>query len=127
MLSQNSKPKPDIVPILEYYGFTIPKNTGGWQSVRCAFHGDKVKSARLNIESGGYRCFGCDMAGDVYSIIMKREGVVFSEAIKFAERITGVSNKELRSKPRNSSALPDESRYSSGNGTEVPFRLREGR
>ena len=63
--------KHDIVKVLEHYGFTIQPNRGGWVSVRCVFHNDHVKSARLNIDLGGFRCFACDMAGDVYSIIMK--------------------------------------------------------
>ncbi len=65
MSSQTSKHS--IVKILEHYGFTIPSNRGGWQSVRCLFHNDHVKSARVNIDGGGFRCFACDMAGDVYS------------------------------------------------------------
>ncbi len=42
--------KHDIVKVLEHYGFTIPNNRGGWMSVRCVFHNDHVKSARLNID-----------------------------------------------------------------------------
>lgn len=117
--------KHDIVKVLEYYGFTIPIRSG-WVTVRCAFHNDKVKSARLNIDKGGFRCFACDMAGDVYSLIMKKEGVKYGEAVKIAERITGESNGELRKKPRRSSTVSDESRYNRGDGAYVPPRLRSG-
>ncbi len=79
---QNSKH--DLAKVLEHYGFDIPQGKRGWITVRCAFHGDRVKSARLNTENGGFRCFGCDMAGDVYSIIMKKEGVTFNEAKQIA-------------------------------------------
>ena len=72
MLLQNSKH--DIVKVLEHYGFDVPHNRHGWFTLRCAFHGDRVKSARLNIDNGGFRCFGCDMAGDVYSLIMRKIG-----------------------------------------------------
>lgn len=123
MSSQTSKHS--IVKVLEHYGFTIPSNRGGWQSVRCLFHNDHVKSARLNIDGGGFRCFACDMAGDVYSIIMKREGVNYGEALKIAEGITGESNGELRKKSRRSTTVPRESRYNRGNGSYVPPRLRE--
>jgi len=95
-----------------------------WQSVRCAFHNDHVKSARLNIDNGGFRCFACDMAGDVYSLIMKREGVTYGEALKIAERITGESNGELRRKPKRGAAVPDGSRYNRGDSAYVPPRLR---
>lgn len=116
--------KHDIVKVLEHYGFVIQQNRGGWVSVRCVFHNDHVKSARLNIDLGGFRCFACDMAGDVYSIIMKREGVTYGEALKIAERITGESNGELRRKPRRSATVSDESRYRGGNSAYVPPRLR---
>ena len=116
--------KHDLVKVLEHYGFTIPSNRGGWMSLRCVFHNDHVKSARLNIDGGGYRCFACDMAGDVYSIIMKREGVDYGKALKIAEGITGESNTELRSKPKRGSTISKESRYNRGNGSYIPTRIR---
>ena len=122
MSSQTSKH--DIVKVLEHYGFVIATNRGGWQSVRCAFHNDHVKSARLNIDIGGFRCFACDMAGDVYSIIMKKEGVNYGKAVQIAEGITGESNGELRRKPNRGASISDESRYNRGNGAYVPPRLR---
>ena len=122
MSLQNSKH--DITKVLEHYGFEVPHGRRGWFTLRCAFHGDKVKSARLNIDNGGFRCFGCDMAGDVYSIIMKKEGVDFNEAKQIAERITGQSNTELRAKPAGDSSISSESRYHRGNGAYVPPRLR---
>ena len=124
MLSPNSKH--DIGKVLEHYGFELPEKKRGWITVRCAFHGDRVKSARLNIDNGGFRCFGCDMAGDVYSIIMKKEGVPFNEAKQIAERITGESNGELRAKPRRDTSVSDGSRYNRGDSTYVSPRLRKG-
>ena len=123
MLLQNSKH--DIVKVLEHYGFEIPHGKRGWFTLRCAFHGDRVKSARLNIENGGFRCFGCDMAGDVYSLIMKKEGVTFNEAKQIAERITGESNGELRAKPSRDNSVSTESRYHGGDGSYVSPRLRK--
>ena len=117
--------KHDLVKVLEHYGFTIPSNRGGWMSLRCVFHNDHVKSARLNIDGGGYRCFACDMAGDVYSIIMKREGVDYGKALKIAEGITGESNGELRKKSRRGGSVSGESRYNKGDSDYVPPRLRK--
>lgn len=123
MSSQTSKHS--IVEVLQHYGFTVPLNRGGWQSVRCQFHNDHVKSARVNIDNGGFRCFACDMAGDVYSLIMKREGVKYGEAVKIAERITGKSHGELREQPRHGNRVSGESRYNGGDGSYVPPRLRK--
>ena len=123
MLLQNSKH--DLAKVLEHYGFDIPQGKRGWVTVRCAFHGDRVKSARLNTENGGFRCFGCDMAGDVYSIIMKKEGVTFNEAKQIAERITGESNGELRTKHNGDSSVSTESRYHRGDSAYLSPRLRK--
>jgi DNA primase len=120
---QNSKH--DLAKVLEHYGFDIPQGKRGWITVRCAFHGDRVKSARLNTENGGFRCFGCDMAGDVYSIIMKKEGVSFNEAKQIAERITGESNGELRSKHSGDTSISGESRYQRNHGSYISPRLRK--
>ena len=122
MRSPNSKH--DIAKVLEHYGFEIPYGRHGWVTVRCAFHGDRVKSARLNIENGGFRCFGCEMAGDVYSLIMKKEGVNYGEAISIAERITGESNTELRAKPNRSNAVSESERYHRTDSNYVSPRFR---
>jgi DNA primase len=123
MLLQNSKH--DLGKVLEHYGFDIPQGKRGWVTVRCAFHGDRVKSARLNTENGGFRCFGCDMAGDVYSIIMKKEGVTFNEAKQIAERITGESNGELRAKSGRDSSVSGDERYHTHDRNYVSPRLRK--
>ena len=125
MSLRNSDEKHDIVTVLEHYGFQIPQRRAGWITVRCAFHGDRVKSARLNMDNGGFRCFGCEMAGDVYSIIMKKEGVGYREAIKIAERITGQSEQEVRGKPSGHHAVSSEPRYHGNDSRYVPPRLRK--
>jgi hypothetical protein len=65
------------------------------------------------------------MAGDVYSIIMKKEGVAFREAIKIAERITGLSESEVRGKPKRSDAVSESERYHRTDSEYVPPRLRK--
>tara|TARA_R110000868_G_scaffold6804_2_gene37841 strand:+ start:3541 stop:3744 length:204 start_codon:yes stop_codon:yes gene_type:complete len=65
------------------------------------------------------------MAGDVYSLIMKKEGVAFNEAKQIAERITGESNGELRKKPSRDSSVSGEQRYHSTDSEYVSPRLRK--
>lgn len=122
--SQNSKP--DLGKVLEHYGFELPRNRGSWQTIRCEFHGDHVKSARVNLEEGAYKCFACDISGDVYSVVMKFEGVKFREAIEIAEGIAGESRQQVRGKSARGSSLSGGSRYSGSNGSYVPPRLRKG-
>jgi hypothetical protein len=65
------------------------------------------------------------MAGDVYSLIMKKEGVGFNEAKQIAEGITGESNGELRSKPAGNRAVSTEPRYHGTDSGYVSPRLRK--
>mgnify|MGYP006304583583 CR=1 FL=1 len=123
MLLQNSKH--DISTVLTHYGFNLPAPRHGWISVRCAFHNDTVKSARLNTDNGGFRCFACDMSGDVYSIIMKKEGVNYAEALKIAERITGKSEHEVRGKSNRGNAISTDERYHRTDSDYVSPRLRK--
>jgi hypothetical protein len=65
------------------------------------------------------------MSGDVYSIIMKKEGVNYAEAIKVAERITGKSEREVRGKPRGDNAVSTDERYHRTDSGYVSPRLRK--
>lgn len=54
----------------------------GWALGRCPFHQSKSgKSFSVNLESGGFHCFGCDArGGDVLSFLRQRDGLSFKEA-----------------------------------------------
>ena len=91
----------------------------------CPFHDDSHASATVNLDENAFNCFGCGVKGDTYSIIMEQEGIDFREAITFAERITGESNGELRSKHRGDSSVSGESRYNGNNGSYISPRLRK--
>jgi DNA primase len=87
--------KHSILPILEHYGAENPVETLGWKKIRCPFHGDSHASATYNTDINAFKCFACDMAGDTYAIIMKKEGVEFREAYTIAENISGRINKDV--------------------------------
>src|SRR5690606_16681514 len=56
------------------------------QVVRCFFHGaDRTPSASVRLGEGLFNCFTCGLAGDVYELIMKVEGLNFVEAVAFAD------------------------------------------
>ena len=87
--------KHPIIPILEHYGAENVSEYHGWRKLKCPFHGDSTASATVNSEINAFKCFACDMAGDTYTIIMKKEGVEFREAYEIAERLSGVSGVKL--------------------------------
>jgi len=53
----------------------------------CPFHEEKTPSFSVTPERNMFYCFGCHAGGDVFSFVMKREGLSFKEALeKLAER-----------------------------------------
>ncbi len=48
----------------------------------CPFHSEKTPSFNVLEDKGIFKCFGCGAAGDVYTFLMKLEGLTFPEAIE---------------------------------------------
>jgi len=46
----------------------------------CPFHGEKTPSFSVHGGQQFYHCFGCGESGDVYSFVMKQQGLDFPEA-----------------------------------------------
>ena len=57
----------------------------GYQKISCINkvahpRGDRNPSASVNLTKGYYRCFACDMHGDVYDLLMAEESLTFKQA-----------------------------------------------
>ena len=48
----------------------------------CPFHAEKTPSFNVREETGRYKCFGCDAAGDVFSFVQAVEHVDFVGAVE---------------------------------------------
>ncbi|HTP66394.1 MAG TPA: DNA primase [Geobacteraceae bacterium] len=60
----------------------------------CPFHGEKTPSFNVNPGRAIFHCFGCGVGGNVFSFIMKMEGLTFPEAVKFLAKRVGVTIEE---------------------------------
>jgi hypothetical protein len=97
--------KHDVSAYLAHVGATLPAVGHGWRKMKCPFHGDKHASSAVNYEENRFKCFGCEAQGDVYDLIMYKEGGNYIEAIKFAESISLAGNRPVRKGPASSNRV----------------------
>ncbi|MGL4791158.1 MAG: DNA primase, partial [Anaerotignaceae bacterium] len=70
----------DIIEVISKY---IPlKQKGGSYFGLCPFHNESTPSFSVSPDKQLYYCFGCGVAGNVYSFVMQMENCDFVEAIK---------------------------------------------
>ncbi|NOZ06132.1 MAG: DNA primase [Chloroflexi bacterium] len=69
------------------------KRAGSTLKGLCPFHTEKTPSFVVFPHSNTWHCFGCGEGGDIFSFVMKRENLSFSEALHLLARQAGV---ELR-------------------------------
>jgi hypothetical protein len=64
----------------------------GWtENSKCLFHDEKTGSFGVNINTGQYKCFGCDAEGDLFKFHMIRHGVDFHTALKQLADFAGLN------------------------------------
>lgn len=56
----------------------------------CPFHADRRPSFTVSPDRGFWHCFGCQQGGDLFSFVMKIEGLTFSEALVALARRAGL-------------------------------------
>lgn len=69
--------------IVEVVGAAVPLQRAGRHfKARCPFHTERTPSFYVFPESQSWHCFGaCASGGDLFTFVMKREGVSFPEAL----------------------------------------------
>jgi len=70
-----------IVEIASQY--TSLKRRGRKHVGLCPFHSEKTPSFTVDEEKQLFHCFGCGVGGDVFSLVMEKENLSFSEALKY--------------------------------------------
>jgi len=89
----------DIVELVERY--VRLRRQGRLYVGLCPWHDDTHPSLQVNPERQSFRCWVCDIGGDVFSFVMKMEGVDFREALSLLAERAGIP---LSTGPRTASA-----------------------
>lgn len=94
----------DRAGILEIVSdYVVLRKSGANYQGLCPFHGEKTPSFNVNPGRGIFHCFGCGVGGNVFSFVMRMEGISFPDSVRFLARRVGV---EIEERP----LTPEESR-----------------
>jgi DNA primase len=76
------------LPVAEVVGETVQlKRAGTLLKGLCPFHAEKTPSFTVTPERESWHCFGCGEHGDIFTFVMRRDGLDFREALgRLAER-----------------------------------------
>jgi DNA primase len=85
--------------VLEIVGEQVQlKKAGTTFKGLCPFHGEKTPSFVVTPARDSWHCFGCGEGGDIFSFVMRREGLTFPEALKRLAGRAGIEVDERTSR-----------------------------
>ena len=86
----------NIVDLMSTY-MELRRQGRGFVAV-CPFHDDRRPSMQINPDRQTWKCWVCDIGGDVFSFIMKRENVSFPEALRMLAEKAGIQIEEPKNR-----------------------------
>lgn len=88
----------DIVDLVG--GYLQLRRQGRGYVALCPWHDDSRPSLQVNPERQSFKCWVCDIGGDVFSFLMKMENLEFREALEQLAERAGVDLAPTQSGPR---------------------------
>ena len=83
------------LPAIDVVGETVAlKRAGTVYKGLCPFHGEKTPSFIVTPERETWHCFGCGEHGDIFTFLMRRDGLEFREALQRLAEKAGVELSE---------------------------------
>ena len=93
----------DVVDIISQYVHLTRKGRNYFGL--CPFHNEKSPSFSVSPDRQIFHCFGCGVGGNVYTFLMKIEGITFKEAL---EQLTERANIQLPTLQSNADTAKEE-------------------
>jgi len=79
------------LPVVEVVGETVAlKRAGAAYKGLCPFHAEKTPSFVVSPDRETWHCFGCGEGGDIFTFLMRRDGIDFREALSRLAEKAGV-------------------------------------
>mgnify|MGYP001338010509 CR=1 FL=1 len=82
----------DIVEVISSY-LPLRRSGANYQGL-CPFHQEKSPSFNVNAPRQIFHCFGCGVGGNVFTFVMRMEGLTFPEAVKRLGEKAGITVEE---------------------------------
>jgi len=82
----------DIVEVISSY-MPLRRSGANYQGL-CPFHQEKSPSFNVNAPRQIFHCFGCGTGGNVFTFVMRMEGLTFPEAVKRLGEKAGITVEE---------------------------------
>lgn len=97
------------VDIVDIVGATTEIRPQGRHFVaRCPWHDDRRPSMTVNQERQTWKCWPCDIGGDVFAFVMQRDGVDFPTAVRSLAELSGIPVDESRRGAKARPGSPDD-------------------
>ncbi|MEA3465069.1 MAG: DNA primase [Thermodesulfobacteriota bacterium] len=78
----------DIVDLIS--GYVELKHSGANHKGLCPFHNEKTPSFNVNSTRQIFHCFGCGVGGNVFSFLMRMDGIAFPQAVRRLAEQAGI-------------------------------------
>lgn len=72
----------NVLEVLKKHGVKIAKKMGDEISLCCPFHDDSTPSMYINEKTKLFKCFGCDIKGNIITFISKLEKISYIEVVQ---------------------------------------------